>query len=152
MMAVLAGMSAAILALAPITNPIGGLAAFAGLTAADDPAAVRSQAWKTSIYVFAILTTFAVCGSFIMRFFGFDLPSLQIAGGLVVAHSGFSMLENKRRATHEEAQHATSKPDVSFSPWHSPSSRGPARSAWLSRWPPVTPPSVFMSASSWESR
>ena len=114
MMTVVAGMSAAILALAPITNPIGGLAAFAGLTAGDSPAAVRSQAWKTGIYVFAILAVFAVSGSLIMRFFGFDLPSLQIAGGLVVAHSGFSMLENKRRSTHEEAQHATAKPDVSW--------------------------------------
>ena len=110
MMTVLAGMSAAILALAPITNPIGGLAAFAGLTAGDTPAAVRSQAWKTGVYVFAILTVFAVSGSLIMRFFGFDLPSLQIAGGLVVAHSGFSMLENKKRSTHEEAQHATASP------------------------------------------
>ena len=114
MMTVLAGMSASIIALAPITNPIGGLAAFAGLTAGDSPAAVRSQAWKTGIYVFAILAVFAVSGSLIMRFCGFDLPSLQIAGGLVVAHSGFSMLENKRRSTHEEAQHATAKPDVSW--------------------------------------
>ena len=125
MTTVLAGISATILALAPITNPIGGLAAFAGLTAADDPAAVRSQAWKTGIYVFAILTVFAVSGSLIMRFFGFDLPSLQIAGGLVVAHSGFSMLENKRRATHEEAQHATAKADVSFSPMALPLIAGP---------------------------
>ena len=62
MTTVLAGISATILALAPITNPIGGLAAFAGLTAADDPVAVRSQAWKTGIYVFAILTVFAVSG------------------------------------------------------------------------------------------
>ena len=107
------------------TNPIGGLAAFAGLTAGNAPAAVRSQAWKTGMYVFAILTVFAVSGSLIMRFFGFDLPSLQIAGGLVVAHSGFSMLENKRRATHEEAQHATSKPDVSFSPMALPLIAGP---------------------------
>ena len=125
MMTVLAGMSASILALAPITNPIGGLAAFAGLTAGNTPAAVRSQAWKTGIYVFAILTVFAVSGSLIMRFFGFDLPPLQIAGGLVVAHSGFSMLENKRRATHEEAQHATTKPDVSFSPMALPLIAGP---------------------------
>ena len=115
MMTVLAGMSAAILALAPITNPIGGLAAFAGLTAGDSPAAVCSQAWKTGIYVFAILTVFAVSGSLIMRFFGFDLPSLQIAGGLVVAHSGFSMLENKKRSTHE----------VSFSPMALPLIAGP---------------------------
>ena len=125
MMTVLAGMSAAILALAPITNPIGGLAAFAGLTADDDPAAVRSQAWKTGIYVFAILTVFAISGSLIMRFFGFDLPSLQIAGGLVVAHSGFSMLENKRRSTNEEDQHATTKADVSFSPMALPLIAGP---------------------------
>ncbi len=86
---------------------------------------MRSQAWKTGIYVFAILTVFAISGSLIMRFFGFDLPSLQIAGGLVVAHSGFSMLENKRRATHEEAQHATAKADVSFSPMALPLIAGP---------------------------
>ncbi len=46
-----------------------GLAAFAGLTA-DNAPAVRSQAWKTGIYVFAILTVFAVSGSLIMHFFG----------------------------------------------------------------------------------
>ena len=125
MMSVLAGLSASILSLVPITNPIGALAGFAGLTAGNTPAAIRSQAWKTGIYVFAILTAFTLCGSLIMRFFGFDLPSLQIAGGLVVAHSGFSMLENKRRATHEEAQHATSKPDVSFSPMALPLIAGP---------------------------
>ena len=125
MTSVFAGISASILALAPITNPIGALAAFAGLTAGNTPAAIRSQAWKTGIYVFAILTTFAVCGSFIMRFFGFDLPSLQIAGGLVVAHSGFSMLENKRRSTNEEDQHATLKEDVSFSPMALPLIAGP---------------------------
>ena len=125
MMTVLAGMSAVILALAPITNPIGALAGFAGLTAGNTPAAIRSQAWKTGIYVFAILTAFAVCGSLIMHFFGFDLPSLQIAGGLVVAHSGFSMLENKRRSTDEEAQHATAKTDVSFSPMALPLIAGP---------------------------
>ena len=125
MMSVLAGISASILALAPITNPIGALAGFAGLTAGNTPAAIRSQAWKTGIYVFAILTAFAVCGSLIMRFFGFDLPSLQIAGGLVVAHSGFSMLENKRRSTNEEDQHATAKADVSFSPMALPLIAGP---------------------------
>ena len=62
MMSVLAGLSASILALAPITNPIGGLAAFAGLTAGN---------------------------------------------------------------THEEAQHATTKPDVSFSPMALPLIAGP---------------------------
>ena len=35
------------------------------------------------------------------------------------------MLENKRRATHEEAQHATAKPDVSFSPMALPLIAGP---------------------------
>ena len=44
MMIVLAGMSASILALAPITNPIWGFAAFAGLTAHNAPAAVLPQA------------------------------------------------------------------------------------------------------------
>ena len=125
MTTVLAGFTAALLALAPITNPIGALAAFAGLTAGGDPGSVRSQAWKTGGYVFGILTAFAVSGSVIMRFFGFDLPALQIAGGIVVAHSGFSMLENKRRTTTDEEQHAAAKEDVSFSPMALPLIAGP---------------------------
>ena len=60
-----------------------------------------------------------------MRFFGFDLPALQIAGGIVVAHSGFSMLENKRRTTTDEEQHAAAKEDVSFSPMALPLIAGP---------------------------
>ena len=50
MTTVLAGFTAALLALAPITNPIGALAAFAGLTAGDNPGPVRSQAWNRLFY------------------------------------------------------------------------------------------------------
>ncbi len=49
----------------------GIAAGFAGLTAGNTPTAVRSQAWKTGFYVFALLAVFAISGSLIMRFFGF---------------------------------------------------------------------------------
>lgn len=81
---------AALAALLPITNPLGGLAVFGGLTGDMDPKEARRQGIRTGIFVFAILGVFALLGPLILKAFGIDLAALQIAGGLVVAQSGFS--------------------------------------------------------------
>src|SRR5438094_520641 len=69
-------------ALFPITNPLGAVAVFAGLTSTTPPAQARRQAIMTAVYVFAILATFALLGSLVLRAFGISLPALQIAGGI----------------------------------------------------------------------
>ncbi len=84
-------------------------------------------------HLFAILTVTAVSGSLIMRFFGFDLPSCRSRAAWT-SHTRTSRCW-KQTLHHEEAQHATAKPDVGFSPMAS-SSRGPAQSAWSSRCTP----------------
>lgn len=116
---------AALAALLPITNPLGALAAFGGLTGGFEAKEVRRQALKTGMFVFAILGVFALLGPLILKAFGIDLPALQIAGGLVVCHSGFGMISPSPRLTGPEQDHAASKQDVSFSPMALPLVAGP---------------------------
>jgi len=116
---------AALAALLPITNPLGALAAYAGLTGSFTPAEVRRQATMTAVYVFAILAVFALLGSLVLEAFGISLGALQIAGGLVVAHSGFGMIVPREGFTAAEKDHAATKEDVSFSPMALPLVAGP---------------------------
>ena len=136
---------AALGALLPIANPFGALAAYSGLTGGFAAADVRKQAIRTGIYVFAILGVFAMLGSLILSAFGITLPALQIAGGLVVCHSGFSMISPK------EQDHASTKPDVSFSPMALPLIAGPGAIgvviALSSRYPTLTDHLAILAAS-----
>lgn len=116
---------ASVAALLPITNPLGALAAYAGLTSTMPPADVKAQAWRTGMYVFGILAVFAAIGSLVLHALGITLPSLQIAGGLVVMHSGFSMISPRESFSPEEKAHAGTKTDISFSPMALPLVAGP---------------------------
>ncbi|MEV4261160.1 MarC family protein [Kribbella sp. NPDC049584] len=115
----------ALAALLPITNPIGALATFAGLTEGVDRAAMRRQAVMTGVYVLGILAVFALLGTLVLEGLGIGLPALQIAGGLVVAHSGFGMIVSRETLTDDEKTHGVAKPDVSFSPMALPLIAGP---------------------------
>lgn len=108
--------ASAFVALLPLTNPLGAVAAFAGLTDSQSPAEVRRQGMMTGVYVAAILATFALLGTVILHAFGITIPALQIAGGLVVAHSAFTMIVPRQTLTAAEASHSSAKADVSFSP------------------------------------
>jgi multiple antibiotic resistance protein len=117
--------ASAFVGLLPITNPLGAVAAFAGLTSAQAPPQVRREAVMTGIYVFAILGVFALFGTVVLEAFGITIPALQIAGGLVVAHSGFGMVVPRQALTEEEKSHSAAKTDVSFSPMALPLVAGP---------------------------
>lgn len=116
---------AAFAALLPITNPIGALAAFAGLTGSMDARDVHRQAWRTGLYVGGILIVFALAGTYLLSFLGIGLPALQVAGGLVVMYSGFTMLTPRENLSDDEHAHAVTKTDVSFSPMALPLVAGP---------------------------
>ena len=118
---------AAFAALIPITNPIGAVAAYAGLSAHLDADERRRQAWRTGIYVAVILAAFAVLGTLILQLFGISLAALQIAGALVVMHSGFGIVvpRDAPPATAPDAVHAATKTDISFSPMALPLIAGP---------------------------
>lgn len=123
MRADIAVFAMALLALFPIINLIGAVASFAGLTADFTRKELRAQAWHTSVYVFGILASFTILGSFILDMFRLELPAIQIAGGFVVAHSGYRMLIP---ATHDGGGSASDPDgDIAFTPMALPLIAGP---------------------------
>ncbi|HMQ79302.1 MAG TPA: MarC family protein [Ignavibacteria bacterium] len=108
----------------PLINPIGGVPAFSGLTAHDTPDFRKSQARKIAINVFIILITFLLIGKLLLELFGISLGVLQIAGGLIVANTGWQMVNSK---ADEEKQSASKveNVDISFMPMAMPILSGP---------------------------
>ena len=108
----------------PLINPIGGVPAFSGMTTHDTPDFRKSQARKISINVFLILITFLLIGKLLLELFGISLGVLQIAGGLIVANTGWQMVNSKA----DDEKESTSKVqnvDISFMPMAMPILSGP---------------------------
>jgi multiple antibiotic resistance protein len=117
--------SATFLALFPIVNPFGGVPLFFSLTS-DFPAQDRRRsAFKTGIYVSAILIFFMFFGRFVLNFFGISLPVLKIAGGLIVANTAWGMVTGSSRITSAESAEASTKEDISLTPMAMPMLSGP---------------------------
>ncbi|MGB8518827.1 MAG: MarC family protein [Candidatus Tumulicola sp.] len=112
-------------ALFPIVNPIGGLAVFFALTSGDSEAERNSTALRVALFVIAILVAFALAGSFVLEFFGISLAALRIAGGLIVAHTAWTMVTASSRLTAAENAEAGEKQDIAFSPMAMPMLAGP---------------------------
>jgi multiple antibiotic resistance protein len=117
--------SVTLLSLFPIMNPIGNLPAFFALTAGDSPARRRVQALHTAAWVVVLLVVFSVLGKELLHALGISLPALQIAGGLVVAHSAYAMVTNGPRLTAAEQGDGLAAQDISFSPMAMPLLAGP---------------------------
>lgn len=117
-----------IIALLPLINPLASAPSFLAITEGDSHERRQQQLRNACIYMVVILVGFLVGGTFIMGFFGISIPGLRIAGGLLVAGIGSTMLmaipaeisddDPARRA-------ARAKRDVSFSPLAMPMLSGP---------------------------
>ena len=79
-------------ALFPIVNPLGCAPIFFGLTRNYPQSAQKVLAGKIAAYGFVLLVVSALFGSEILAFFGISLFVVQIAGGLVVAATGWNLL------------------------------------------------------------
>src|SRR4051794_40613746 len=75
-----------------IINPYGLSFIFLDRTMAITDADRRVLAMRVATMSFCVLVVSLFAGSAILRFFGISLPALRIAGGLVVAVSGWIML------------------------------------------------------------
>jgi len=86
---------AVFVALFPVVNPIGCAPIFLSLTQQYPNSAQRILSGKIAIYSFALLTGSFLFGSIILSFFGISLVVIQIAGGLLVAATGWNLLNQK---------------------------------------------------------
>jgi multiple antibiotic resistance protein len=115
-------------ALFAIINPYGLAFVFLDRTIALSERERARVALRVAIYAFAVLLVSLFVGSQILRFFGISMPALRIAGGLVVAVTGWTMLHAKPAAS---TGHANSTVDfaaiqkMAFFPLTIPLTTGP---------------------------
>lgn len=123
-------------ALFSVINPLGTVPVFVGLTK-DDPKNERLRtALLTAVNIFIILLISFFSGKYILNFFGISLNSLRIAGGLIIASSGFALLTGSF-AKHKGMDKPKVKEDVhqregvSLTPLAIPMLAGPSSISFL---------------------
>ena len=115
-------------ALFAIINPYGMAFVFLDRTLSLSASERARIAFRVAVYAFLVLLVSLFVGSEIMRFFGISMPALRIAGGLVVAATGWSMLHAAPLAA---ADHASSSANyaavrgMAFFPLTIPLTTGP---------------------------
>lgn len=116
-------------ALFSVVNPFGTLPVFMSVTQYDSKHERQRTALRASFYMVLILTVFFFIGTYIMNFFGISISSLKIAGGIIIASSGFSLLTGnfaKHKGMNKDVEaHAIAKEDSSISPLAIPMLAGP---------------------------
>lgn len=85
-------------ALLPIINPLGSALVFLGLVGNVPTADYRILARKIAVNNVIFLVVIELLGSTILRFFGISLHIVQVAGGLVLAAMGWSVLNQSESA------------------------------------------------------
>lgn len=82
-------------ALFPIVNPLGNAPIFLSLTPGYTAANRRLLSRKIAINSFLLLVVSILVGTHILDFFGISLPIVQVAGGLVILSTGWSLLNQR---------------------------------------------------------
>ncbi len=122
-------------ALFSVLNPFGAVPVFLSLTPDYTKQERKTSAMHTAFYVVLILLSFFIAGSTILQFFGISLPALTIAGGIIMAMSGFALLNGKfaesRAMNKKVRQEALHKEDISFTPMAMPMLSGPGSISML---------------------
>lgn len=80
------------MSIVPIVNPFSTAPVFISMTA-HLPSSERHQiATMACVYMGLLLLMFLFLGTLLLQFFGISMPSLRLAGGLVISFMGFRML------------------------------------------------------------
>jgi multiple antibiotic resistance protein len=76
----------------PIVNPLGSAAIFVNMVGPVAMSTQRLLSQKIAIYSFFLLLCSLLWGVHVLAFFGISIYAVQIGGGLVVAATGWSLL------------------------------------------------------------
>lgn len=116
-------------ALISVMNPLGTVPIFVALTQDLERKERNSVAkWAAFNVLFILLVAFFL-GKFILIFFGIGLPALRIAGGLIIASSGFALLggnfSRHKGMKKREKDDAFNRSDITLTPLAIPMLAGP---------------------------
>lgn len=99
-----------IVSMLAITNPLGSLAVFLGMTTHKTEHERKQTAWVTTITVFSLLILITWVGIPILNVFGISLPAFEITGGIIILIRGLSMLHSKEAPTVQSAEQLLDDP------------------------------------------
>ncbi len=110
-----------------IVNPVEATMVFISLTPG---ASVRERAklsFRAASVAYFVALLFALTGDMVLRFFGTNVDSLRVAGGILLFIMAMDMLKAKprRKVTDAEMADATDREDVSVFPLATPLLTGP---------------------------
>ena len=116
-------------ALFSVLNPIGTVPIFVGLTQGYTKAERSKVSLLTSFNVFIILIISFFIGQYVLQFFGITITALRIAGGIIIASSGFSLLNgnfSKNKGINKKVQkEAEARQHIALTPLAMPMLAGP---------------------------
>lgn len=117
-------------ALFSVMNPFGTVPVFAGLTSKNSKQERNKIAFWTAFNVLLILLISFFAGKYILVFFGITLDSLKIAGGLIIASSGFALLtgefrKHKGMKRDKVKEDIETRSDIALTPLAMPMIAGP---------------------------
>lgn len=122
-------------ALFSVLNPIGTVPIFVGLTQFDDKKERSRISLWTAIDVFIILLIAFFIGQYVLAFFGITINALRITGGIIIASSGFSLLNgkfNKNKGINKKVENEIQqRNDIALTPLAMPMLAGPGSMSLL---------------------
>lgn len=144
------------LTLLPIINPLAGAPLFMATAGADDRI-IKRLARQVALNCWIVLVLSMLIGTYVLELFGISLPIVRIGGGLLVAATGWRLLNSKdddsMRAVLAQSPGADSEAEIvrrSFFPVTFPLTTGPGSIATAialgAQWPST--PSLYVAAAS----
>lgn len=111
-----------------VVNPMAAAPVFLSLTERESEKDRNAIAKRASLYMFGVLATFLLVGTYILTFFGINLAGIRIAGGIVIMRAAFAMLNPEKggkKLSKADEMEAREKEDITFSPLAMPLLSGP---------------------------
>lgn len=91
-------------AILPILNPAATAPIFLGLTEGASPSTRALLARRIARNMFALMVGSMLVGSYVLDFFGISLPIVRVGGGLIVAATGWRLLNTGHASEDSRAE------------------------------------------------
>jgi len=96
-------------ALLPVVNPLGSALVFLGMVGLQSSAFYKVLARKIAINMVVFFLVIELVGSYLLQFFGISVMIVQLAGGIVLAAMGWSVLNQGESGIKTDATEVAKK-------------------------------------------
>ncbi len=121
-------LAASIASVFVVVNPIGNVPIFYSLTIGYDEKTKHNVIMKIFWVTLGALVLFGLLGSFIFEIYGISLPAFEIAGGILLFSTSFSMLHGetpRSKTSKEDRDEALERESIGVVPLGIPLFAGP---------------------------